>query len=76
MEITLEPDLEFAIRELARRDGRTPEALAIDILRQRLLTPINGITPRDDWERQLLSAATDCGVSLPPAALTSDGMYE
>ncbi len=76
MEITLDPDLESAIRESARRDGRTPEALAIDILRQRLLASTNGITPRDDWERRLLSAATDCGVSLPPAELTSDGMYE
>lgn len=76
MEITLDPDLESAIRESARRDGRTPEAVAIDILRQRLLTSTDGITPRDDWERRLLDATTDCGVSLPPAALTSDGMYE
>lgn len=34
------------------------------------------IVPRDEWERRLLGVATDCGVSPPPEALTSDGIYE
>lgn len=34
------------------------------------------VQPRDEWERKLLGAATDCGVSLPDAALSSDGLYE
>ena len=34
------------------------------------------LAPRDDWERRLLAIGTDCGVSLPPSALTSEGMYD
>jgi len=30
----------------------------------------------DEWERQLFGAARDCGVSVPDAALGSDGLYE
>ena len=29
-----------------------------------------------ELERQLLIAATDCGVSLPDSAVSSDGLYE
>ena len=29
---------------------------------------------RDEWERRLLGAATDCGVSLPYSALSSEGL--
>jgi predicted DNA-binding antitoxin AbrB/MazE fold protein len=32
--------------------------------------------PRDDWERQLLNMALDCGVSLPDSILSSDQLYE
>jgi predicted DNA-binding antitoxin AbrB/MazE fold protein len=39
--------------------------------------PINGIIePRDEWERQLLGVARDCGVSLQDTAVSSDGLYE
>jgi len=38
---------------------------------------INGIIePRDEWERQLLGVARDCGVTLPDSAVSSDGLYE
>jgi hypothetical protein len=32
--------------------------------------------PRDEWERQLLELAQDCGVSLPNSAVSSEGIYE
>lgn len=31
---------------------------------------------RDSWEQTLLSAAKDCGVSLPNAALSREELYE
>jgi len=34
------------------------------------------IEPRDEWERQLLGVARDCGVSLNDSAVSSDGLYE
>jgi predicted DNA-binding antitoxin AbrB/MazE fold protein len=34
------------------------------------------LEPRDEWERKLLEAATDCGVSLSNEALSSEGLYE
>jgi len=34
------------------------------------------IQPRDEWERGLLAAASDCGVSLSNEAVSSEGLYE
>jgi hypothetical protein len=76
MVITLSPDLEAALKEQARRQGIAPEVLALNSLRERFLAPAAPIQPRDDWERRLLAAATDCGVSLPHAAVSSEGLYE
>jgi hypothetical protein len=75
MTITLGPDLEAALNEQARRQGVAPEALAISVLRERLLTE-SALQPRDEWERGLLAAARDCGVSLPNSALSSEGLYD
>lgn len=36
----------------------------------------SAIKPLDDWERQLLGIARDCGVSLTDAAVGSEGLYE
>ena len=30
----------------------------------------------DEWERNVLGLATDCGVSLPHSALSGEGLYE
>ena len=32
--------------------------------------------PRDEWERHLRQAASDCGVSLSDEALSSEGLYD
>ena len=36
----------------------------------------NSLEPRDEWERRLLSAASDCGVSLSNEALSREEMYD
>ena len=75
MVITLDPELETVLNELARRQCTSPEALALSALRERFLTAA-ALQPRDEWERGLLAAARDCGVSLPDSALSSEGLYD
>ena len=76
MVITLTPELEAALTNLARRQGVAPETLALDTLRERFTSPVATILPRDDWERQLLGLAMDCGVSLSEVALSREQLYE
>jgi len=72
MTITLDPKLEAALNELAARRGVAPELLALNALRDRFLA----IEPRDEWERRLMEAASDCGVSLSDEAISSEGIYD
>jgi hypothetical protein len=76
MVIHLGPELEAALIASARRLGIAPEALALDVLRERFLKTTTPSEPRDEWERRLIAAASDCGVSLPHSALSSDGLYD
>ncbi len=76
MVITLSPELEAALTERARRQGVPPERLALDALRDRFLAQAPTDESQDEWERKLRRVATDCGVSLPDAALSSEGIYE
>jgi hypothetical protein len=76
MVITLTPQLEAVLSEQALRRGMAPEVLALDALRERFLRASDAAEPRDEWERRLLGAATDCGVSLSDAALSREEMYE
>ena len=76
MVITLGPELEAALNELAGRQRVSPEVLALNVLRERFLPLGAPVQPRDEWERRLLGAATDCGVSLPHSAVSSEGLYE
>jgi hypothetical protein len=76
MVITLGPDLEAALNDLARQQGVAPEVLVLNALRERFLAPTARIQPRDEWERRLLDAATNCGVALSHEAVSSDGLYE
>jgi predicted transcriptional regulator len=75
MVITLGPELEAALNELARRQGVAPEVLALNALRERFLAAA-ALQPRDEWERGLLGAARECGVSLPDSAVSSEGLYD
>jgi hypothetical protein len=76
MVIALGADLESALNELARKQGVDPETLALQALRERFLNPAQQVQPRDEWERRLLEAATDCGVALSHEAVSSEGLYE
>ncbi len=75
MVISLEPDLEAALKSIAQRRRVAPEALALHALRERFLNA-SPLQPQDDWERNLLAVATDCGVSLSNQSLSSEGLYE
>ena len=75
MVLTVPPQLEAALTAHAGRRGVAPEVLAVDILR-RHLRRLNPPTPADEWERRLFAAAVDAGVSVPDAALSSDGLYD
>ena len=76
MVITLGPELESALNDLARKQGVAPEVLALNALRERFLAPALRVQPRDEWERRLLEAASDCGVALSHEAVSSEGLYD
>ncbi len=75
MVIHLDAELEAALTEQAARNGQTAETLAIHALRERFIT-IASLQPQDEWERGLLAAARDCGVSLSDAALSRENLYD
>lgn len=76
MVIVISPELEAALNEAARRRGVSPDVLANSVLRERLVAAAPSLNSQDDWERTVLGLATDCGVSLPNSALSSEGLYE
>ena len=75
MVITLDAELEAALNEVACHKGVAPEVLALNVLRERILS-MEELLPRDEWERGLLEAARDYGVSLPDWAVSSEGLYD
>lgn len=75
MVVNLPPQLETALNKMALRQGIAPEVLALNVLQERILTA-DLLEPRDEWQRGLRQVATDCGVSLPNEALSSEGIYE
>ncbi len=75
MVITVGPDLEAALNAAARQQGVAPDVLAVNALRERFLSAA-ALQPRDEWERGLLAAARECGVSLPNSALSSEALYD
>jgi hypothetical protein len=75
MVISLPSHLESALAAQARHRGIAPEDLALTVLSRHLL-PATPPVPADEWERKLFGIAVDCGVSVPDAALSSDGLYE
>lgn len=76
MVITVGTELEAALTDFARKQGTSPEVLALDVLRERFLSPVQRIQPQDEWERRLLTAGTDCGVVLSHEAVSSEGLYD
>jgi hypothetical protein len=76
MVITLGPELEAALIEVASSRGVAPEVLALNALRDRFLRTTSPVQPQDEWERRLLGLAKECGVSLPDRALGRETLYE
>jgi hypothetical protein len=76
MTITLAPDLEAALKAHARQQGVSPETLAVNALREKFGPRTAPLEPQDDWERLLVGIGRDCGISVPDAALSSEGLYE
>ena len=66
---------------MSTADAVTNTRTKVEVI-PRELTPKEGtfpappLQPRDEWERRLLSIATDCGVSLSNEAVSSEGLYE
>ncbi len=75
MVITIGPDLESTLNDLAHKQGLAPEVLALNALRERFLAAAP-LQARDEWEKQLLGLARDCGVSLPDWAVSREALYE
>jgi hypothetical protein len=72
-----------ALQLRARAAAQSPAEVAAAALEQqfgtadaRLGMEAEQIQPRDDWERRLRSAATDCGVSLSNEAVSSEELYD
>ncbi len=76
MIITVTPELEATIKEAASKQEMTPEEFALQALQAMFPPHHPPMIPRDDWERGLLSAGRDCGVSLSNEALSSEGIYD
>ncbi|MEX0715549.1 MAG: hypothetical protein WD066_03140 [Planctomycetaceae bacterium] len=76
MVINLDAALETALAKQASRRGIDPEALVVATLRARFLSQERPIEPRDEWERTLLEAARDYGVSPPDEALSCEALYD
>lgn len=74
MLLKLDPELEAAIGEAARRRGVPAEELAVDTLRKQFAPP--PIEPRDEWERQLFGLARNYGVTLTDEQLSREEMYD
>ena len=76
MVIHLDTALAAALTAEASRSGTPAAELAVATLRRQFLTIDATLAPRDEWERRLLGAASDCGVSLPHEAFVGEALYE
>ena len=79
MTIRLESDLEEVIRKHASERYTTPEAIVMDILREKLSIlrgPSLPRQPAEDWKMRLRRLPTHCGVSLSDEAVSSEGLYD
>jgi len=87
MTITLTPDVEAQVTRRAQEQGKTPENLVLEHLRQSFASPetyaVKTLTPPpampipyEEWVRLLRSAGSDCGVSLTDEQVSRDSLYD
>jgi predicted DNA-binding antitoxin AbrB/MazE fold protein len=53
-----------------------PDKARVKITIETALTQDVKLQPHDEWERDLLRIAKDCGISLPDSAVSSNELYE
>jgi hypothetical protein len=73
MVVVLEGKLESLLKDAAKREGLTPQDLAVRVLNERLIA--SRLEPQDEWERGLFAAAKPWRVSLTDEQISSDGLY-
>ena len=74
MTITLSPELETALSEAARREGVSPDTLALNALRERFLAPASTIQlSPNEWRQRILETA---GKWQGPFEQPEQGEYE
>lgn len=75
--LELDPDLEALLNDSAHKRGVTPEAIAVQVLREKLSTlQPESLESRDDWERTLRSIATPRGFGLTNEQLGREEIYD
>ena len=75
--ITLTPELEQAVVDRAKVEGTSPQDFVLRVLKKSLLpTSVATHLSTIDWERALVAASVDCGVSLTDEAVSSESLYD
>jgi hypothetical protein len=74
--IHLDRELAERIEAEAKKTGKHPHGLALEVLRERFPRPIPTPEEHEEWVRRLHEIGIDCGVSLPNEALTSEAIYD
>ena len=76
MTITLGPDLESALNDLAHKQGVTPEVLAVNALRERFLAPRSSAATARRVGSALAQRSDRLRVVSSHEAVSSEGLYE
>ena len=74
--ITLPPELEKVLNQRARKNGSTPEQVALDTLLKNLLPSTSTPKEQEAWVARLQRLASPAGVSLSEDALSREALYE
>lgn len=72
MVLNLDPPLEAALAEQAKKQGVEPEALAVEILKAKVMPT----ELREERERLYRAFGIDCGVALPDSAFLAENQYD
>ena len=76
MTITLTPELERAVIEHARRNGLSPEELALRTLLEKFSVPVEPQLSQEEWERFVQHIGKPRGIALPDEAFSREELYD
>lgn len=74
--LKLSPTTEAKLREQASREGRLPEAIALEALEERLEVPVGNSVPPDEWVRRVRAVAASLPHGNPEADFSRESIYE